>query len=82
MKKLSLLLALAIFGFGSATMVNAEEVESSSPDSVIIEGIEAVPSEEELPMEADTDGDGLISEKEAEEYEANLSTDDSSAEAN
>ena len=80
MKKVSLLLALALFGFGSSTIVNAQEADS--PDSVIIEEIEAVPSEEELPMEADTDGDGLISEKEAEEYEANLSTDDSSAEAN
>ncbi len=80
MKKVSLLLTLALFGFGSATIVNAQEADS--PDSVIIEEIEAVPSEEELPMEADTDGDGLISEKEAEEYEANLSTDDSSAEAN
>ena len=74
MKKLSLLLALALFGFSSATMVNAQETD----DSVIIEGI---PSEE-LPMEADTDGDGLISEQEAEEYEANLSTDDDSTESN
>ena len=33
MKKLSLLLALALFGFGSATMVNAEMGETPETDT-------------------------------------------------
>ncbi len=58
MKKLSLLLALAMFGFGSATIVNAEMEETSD-----------VPASEDVVLEADTDGDGIVSEEEQAAYD-------------
>ena len=59
MKKLSLLLALAMFGFGSATMVNAE-METSGSEEV---------TSDEVVIEADTNGDGIVDEEEQAAYD-------------
>ena len=66
MKKLSLLLALAMFGFGSATMVNAEPEASSAETSEDVS--EIITPEEEQAM--DRDGDGVVTDEERAAFEA------------
>ena len=67
MKKLSLLLALAMFGFGSATMVNAEPDTSSTETS---EDVSEIMTPEEEAALMDRDGDGIVSEEERAAFEA------------
>ena len=78
MKKLSLLVALGLFTFGSATMVKAEESEITLPAddaSVEVESIEGTTPEanygdEAIMDRADLDGNGEISDEERAAFEA------------
>ena len=75
MKKLSLLVALGLFTFGSATMVKAGESEVTLPaDDAAVESIEGTTPEanydEAIMDRADLDGNGEISDEERAAFEA------------
>ncbi len=88
MKKLSLLVALGLFTFGSATMVKAEESEVTLPAddaSVGVESIEETTSEinyddEAIMDRADLDGNGEISDEEKAAFEAGFEAENTEVE--